>query len=189
MHARHLIMMAFAIAFLSPVAATVGTGHDQHVGHEKQSANAPLLQAVRDATERFKDVNAAMAEGYARFQGCVSGPEQGAMGVHYSNSTLFDDVIDVTKPEVLVYEPRNGRLDLVAVEYVTPADAWNATHTDADRPEVMGQLFHFAPGPNRYGPIAFYELHAWAWKDNPNGAFADWNPRVSCEEWSPGREF
>jgi len=27
---------------------------------------------------------------------------------------------------------------------------------------------------------AFYTLHVWAWKDNPNGLYADWNPRVNC---------
>jgi hypothetical protein len=30
-------------------------------------------------------------------------------------------------------------------------------------------------------PPAFYELHVWAWRDNPHGAFVDWNPAVSCE--------
>jgi hypothetical protein len=44
------------------------------------------------------------------------------MSVHYSNFALFDGLIDVDDPEVLVYEPRNGRLHLVAAEYVTPAD-------------------------------------------------------------------
>ena len=28
---------------------------------------------------------------------------------------------------------------------------------------------------------AFYELHVWAWKANPRGAYADMNPSVSCE--------
>jgi hypothetical protein len=35
--------------------------------------------------------------------------------------------------------------------------------------------------PNRYGLPAYYALHVWAWRDNPNGAFVDWNPHVSCE--------
>lgn len=35
--------------------------------------------------------------------------------------------------------------------------------------------------PNRYGLPAHYELHVWAWRDNPNGAFVDWNNRVTCE--------
>ena len=34
---------------------------------------------------------------------------------------------------------------------------------------------------NRYGIPAFYELHAWVWKDNPAGTFADYNPDVTCE--------
>jgi hypothetical protein len=47
----------------------------------------------------------------------------------------------------------------------------------------MGHLYHFVPGPNRYGPDPFYELHVWAWKDNPHGSFADWNPKATCVEW------
>ena len=105
------------------------------------------------------------------------------MGVHYSNFALFDGEVDVQHPEVLVYEPRNGRLHLVAAEYVTPAGAWDPHHDPFEKPELMGHLFHFAPGPNRYGPDAFYELHVWAWKNNPSGTFADWNPQVSCAEW------
>jgi len=26
-----------------------------------------------------------------------------------------------------------------------------------------------------------FELHVWAWRENPNGAFVDWNNRVTCE--------
>jgi hypothetical protein len=25
----------------------------------------------------------------------------------------------------------------------------------------------------------------WAWKDNPNGTFTNWNPTVSCENFNP----
>ena len=28
---------------------------------------------------------------------------------------------------------------------------------------------------------ALYELHVWAWRENPNGTYVDWNPRVSCD--------
>ena len=35
--------------------------------------------------------------------------------------------------------------------------------------------------PNRFGLPAHYELHVWAWRENPNGTFVDWNPLVSCE--------
>jgi hypothetical protein len=182
MKAKHVIWCLTAASLLTPASVSVvrtqGAPHASHAG-----TGGPLPEAVRQATERFRDVNAAIAAGYAQFQGCVSGPEEGAMGVHYSNFALFDNQIEVEHPEVLVYEPRNGRLHLVAVEYVTPAPAWDPTHGEFEKPELMGHLLHFAPGPNRYGPPAFYELHVWAWKSNPRGTFADWNPNVSCAEW------
>jgi hypothetical protein len=48
----------------------------------------------------------------------------------------------------------------------------------------MGQLFHLFDAPNRFGLPAFYTLHVWAWKDNPNGAFVNWHPNVSCESFT-----
>src|SRR3954466_4964160 len=47
-----------------------------------------LLQRVREATERFKDVGEAVYEHYSLTFGCVSGPDQGAMGLHYVNFEL-----------------------------------------------------------------------------------------------------
>jgi hypothetical protein len=179
MDAARLVWSLTAVALLTPASVIALRGAQ----HASQTTSAPLADAVRQATERFRDVDQAIAEGYVQFQGCVSGPEEGAMGVHYSNFALFDDKVDVEHPEALVYEPRNGRLHLVAAEYIAPAEAWDSTHDMFDKPQLMGQLFHFAAGPNRYGPTAFYELHVWAWKDNPHGAFADWNPRVSCADW------
>ena len=45
----------------------------------------------------------------------------------------------------------------------------------------MGQLFHLFESPNRFGLPAFYTLHVWAWKENPNGTFVNWHPKVSCD--------
>ena len=62
------------------------------------------------------------------------------------------------------------------------ADAWNKTHSGP--PELMGQFFHLFEAPNRFGLPAFYTLHVWAWKENPKGAFVNWHPNVSCEQFS-----
>lgn len=105
------------------------------------------------------------------------------MGAHYVKSSLFDGELDVDQPEALVYEPRNGRLVLAAAEYITPAAAWQASHP-GEQPTLMGHLLNFVPGPNRYGPDAFYEIHVWALKFNPKGVFADWNTNVSCASWT-----
>jgi hypothetical protein len=81
-------------------------------------------------------------------------------------------------------------MKLVAVEYVVLADGWDSRHKAPDGsvtpPMLMGQLFNYVSAPNRYELPAFYELHVWAWKSNPDGVFADWNPRVSCEEFVGG---
>ena len=51
-------------------------------------------------------------------------------------------------------------------------------------PILMGQLFDYMDAPNRFGLPAFYSLHVWAWKFNPEGVFSMWNPRVSCANYS-----
>jgi hypothetical protein len=142
-----------------------------------------LVAAVRTATEPFKNVEAARAAGYGLFHGCVSGPQEGAMGVHLVNGDLVGDgALDPMRPEALLYEVKNGRHELLGVEYVVIAEAWHARNEAP--PVLMGQLFNYVGSPNRYGIPAFYELHVWAWKANPSGAFADWNPTVSCDDYS-----
>jgi hypothetical protein len=141
-------------------------------------AGNPLVEGVRKANERFKDVAVAKAEGYSPIP-CVSGIEGGAMGIHYVNSTYVkDDVIDIAKPEAVMYEPMpDGKLALIAVEYISlkgPA-------------ALQGHLFSFTGAPNRYGLPPFYELHVWTWKKNPAGAFADMNPTVSCDAAVPSQ--
>jgi len=145
-------------------------------------ANA-LIKVVRDATERFKDVSAAVAEGYALQFGCVSGPDSGAMGLHYVNGDLVNKgELDASHPQIVIYEAMpDGKLKLIGADYLVIADAWNAKHSGP--PELMGQFFHLFESPNRFGLPAFYTLHVWAWKDNPNGAFVNWHPKVSCDSF------
>ena len=136
----------------------------------------PLADNVRAANDRFRDESVARSEGYAPIP-CASGVEGGAMGIHYVNPAyLKDDAIDIARPEAVMYEPMpDGSLRLIAVEYIT-----------AQGPaELDGHLFSFTGAPNRYGLGPFYELHVWAWKANPKGAFADMNPDVSCNHAMP----
>ena len=132
----------------------------------------PLAEKVRALDSRFEDVAAAKAEGYAPIP-CASGLTGGAMGIHYVNAAyLKDDAVDVAKPEAVMYEPMaDGTLKLIAVEYITAKGLAS----------LEGHLFNFNTAPNRYGLGPFYELHVWAWKQNPTGAFADMNPNVSCD--------
>lgn len=170
-----LTLSAAGIARSQQVAAT---------DEQAEAVDGPLSRIVRQSTEAFQEVAAAEADGYALSSGCVSGPEEGAMGVHYGNAALLGDgSLEAQRPEVLVYEPRNGRLRLAAVEFVVLAEQWDAANEHP--PVLLGQHFHFVPAPNRAGLPAYYELHVWAWKRNPNGTFADWNPRVRCDSYGP----
>jgi hypothetical protein len=168
-----------AAALIAAEDAATKKAEHAHGGHA-QASPAKLVQLVRDATRQFADVNMATAAGYQPFLGCVSGPDHGAMGYHYVNGPLVaDGEIDASRPEVMIYEASGDALQLVGVEFVVIADAWLAHH---DSPPVLeGQSFQFVSSPNRYGLPAHFELHVWAWRHNPNGAFVDWNRNVSCE--------
>lgn len=148
-------------------------------------ADDPLgaqIAQVRAATVRFHNVETAQAEGYGQFLGCISEPGQGAMGIHFPNGAFASNtILDPLRPEVMIYEPKkNGKLQLVAMEYIVDAAAWDAEHPPSESPSLFGQTFNLVPSPNRYGMPPFYELHIWAWKHNPNGMFYDWNPKVNC---------
>ena len=186
------LVCALVLAGGSPARA-LAQGHDAHMvmsqhqpqtAEQKKQANR-LVQEVRDATERFRDVAVAENEGYRLLFGCVSGGDYGAMGLHFVNFPLVvDGKVDPATPEIVLYEPAsNGRLRITGADYLVLAADWDKTHTTA--PEIDGQLFHFFEAPNRFGLPPFYTLHVWAWKDNPNGTFTNWNPSVSCDAFNP----
>lgn len=163
---------------------SVSTQEPASRSEQNEIADGTLTRVVRQSTAPLQDPQSAVAAGYVLSGGCVSGPEEGAMGVHYVNAGLVGDgLLDAARPEALVYEPRNGQLQLVAVEYIVLAEQWNANN--AHPPVLHGQHFHYVPAPNRTGLDAYYELHVWAWKRNPHGTFVDWNPRVSCDAYVP----
>jgi len=157
--------------------------HRELTPAQKQN-EAALVQAVRDATRRFQNVAAAEAAGYALHFGCVSGGDFGAMGLHFINGPLVaDGELDVARPEIVLYEAQpNGELRLTGADYLVDAATWNAAHDGP--PQLMGQLFHLFDSPNRFGLSAFYTLHVWAWRENPNGTFTNWNPDVSCDAFT-----
>jgi len=178
MKRKTLVIVGMAVGLVFAFAAVALASREQ------QAAPAEtLLQIVRDTTEQYKNVAAAEAAGYGLFHGCVSGAQEGAMGIHMVNGALVGDgMLDAAQPEALLYEFRDGRMFLMGVEYVVIADQWHETNEAP--PVLMGQLLNYVGSPNRYGIPAFYELHVWAWKNNPLGLSADFNPKVSCREYT-----
>ncbi|HEX4486209.1 MAG TPA: hypothetical protein VH088_08090 [Terriglobales bacterium] len=192
MHLGHTVIVAFALLSVWPSRAVAQEGHShsstmqEQLSPEQKSKRGALLKIVRDSTARFQNVKQAEYEGYALQFGCVSGDSTGAMGMHYVNGALVGSgVIDPTRPQIVIYEPTpSGRLKLIGADFLVLADQWNSDPTHTGPPELMGQLFHLFDAPNRFGLPAFYTLHVWAWKENPNGAFVNWHPNVSCEQFS-----
>jgi hypothetical protein len=70
---------------------------------------------------------------------------------------------------------------LVGVEFIETAGDWATRNPDGTPPALEGNLMNLIDAPNRYGLPAFWEMHVWAWEDNPKGNFADWNTHVTCE--------
>jgi len=141
--------------------------------------------AAKAANEQYRDVDQATADGFGALEDlqhitCIDSPS-GAMGIHYVlGSRVGDWHENATAPEALIYEPtKNGRLRLVAVEYVVLKSSWEGAGNTTP-PSLFGQPFTLVAAGNRYGLPDFYELHAWLFKHNPAGMFEDWNPRVSC---------
>ncbi len=134
------------------------------------------LADVRRATARYHDVQRALADGYVATEVCVPG-----MGRHYGNpERVVDPALDLTEPEVLIYQPlSNGTLRLVAVEWLS-ADPDQDVTTDDGRPSILGVPFDGPMLGHEQGMPVHFDLHAWIWHHNPAGIFTGVNPKVTC---------
>lgn len=158
-----------------PVAAQSASGHEHASTGAATVISASTeaeLRSLKRATAPFQDFATGKGAGYStQVTACYENLPVGAMGSHYGDVTLFDATLEVTRPEVLLYErQKGGGMQLVGVEYIVPFSAW----TSADPPELLGQTFV------RNLTFNVWALHVWIWKKNPNGIFADWNPTVKC---------
>lgn len=139
---------------------------------EAQASNGDderAVAGVRQATDRFHDLSQVSGAQYAPLLACFDLPGVGGMGQHYADTSRFDAVIEANRPEALVYEVDKNRLQLVAVEYIVPWTAW----VSGSPPRLFDHDFTSVPS------LHIWALHAWIWRPNPLGMFANYNPRVS----------
>jgi hypothetical protein len=172
-----------------------------------QPVGEPSLDDLRSATERFRDVNVALAEGYLADDKCVTAemigaPAQlGAMGIHYLNPGLLGMTgveprvtgtgthTDFRRPAILIYEPQaDGSLELVGVENLVFRDTWRAAghHTPptfhgVEYDEMADDAATEMDEAHGFEP--HYDLHIWLFRQNPAGTFAPFNPAVSCQHF------
>ena len=186
-------------------------------GADGTMAEAPAADAVpafmtelRAATERFQDVEVALAEGYIPDPSgaCVTAEmegqpaEMGAMGIHYFRPDLLGITAveprvdgtgthtDFTQPGVVIYEPQaDGSMELVAIESLVFQEAWFAAGNAAP-PSYQGHEYVSmiddpeTPADEAHGFQPHFELHLWLYRDNPNGTFTPFNPAVTCQHVS-----
>ncbi|MFF3452127.1 hypothetical protein ACFYXJ_33865 [Streptomyces sp. NPDC002667] len=151
------------------------------------AANRPVdPKAMRDlvtayvASLKYLDEKVALADGYVPHQ-CSSDPAgHGSMGYHYFNESRYGS-LDPAKPSALLFEDgKDGKRKLAGVEWIV-LDSDQNMKTTKDRPSMFGGQKFDGPMPGHYpGMPIHYDLHVWLWKQNPNGLFDRWNPRVKC---------
>ncbi len=170
------------------------------------------LDALRAATEKYKDVNVALAEGYIPDPSghCISAeaeglsPEWGAMGIHYLNPAKLKITgdkprvdgmsthTDFMDPAILLYEPQaDGSMELVGVENLVFEAAWMGMGHSGP-PMINGRMWdHMADNPDTdgdeaHGFMPHFDQHVWLYRKNPAGDLMPFNPNVTCEHHMGG---
>ena len=179
MHQRSLLILALALAACRAPNGMTGTpaasatasaavspnAHDHGVPANGEPLPLTELANARRATARYQDVQRALRDGYVDI-----GVVLPNMGRHFLNESLLDATFAAERPEVLVYmEDLGGRMKLVAVEYAVPL---KLTET---APEG------FPGGADVWFPdqrFQLWTLHAWVFRENPDGIFNPTNRRV-----------
>jgi hypothetical protein len=185
----------------------------QPAASSDNATDDPTLEAVRAATEKYRDVNVALAEGYLRDPGdfCETADmmgrpaSDGAMGIHFFRPDILgitataprvDGVgthTDFLTPAVLIYEPQaDGSLELVAVENLVFLAAWEAAG-NTEPPAFHGVAYdRMVDDPatetdeaHMFAP--HYDRHVWIYRENPSGVFAQFNPAVTCAHHTGGQ--
>lgn len=160
--AAALLAACAAEAPLAPRAPTLR--------HARTEADQ-LVKTLRAATARYHSLGAAEKDGFVFLHGCEVRPGEGQVGMVYVNfARVLDGVVDPQLPDALIYEPNpSGPPKLVGVEFAV-------LNTGQPAPTFMGQEFE---AEDEFG---VYGLHAWVWRDNPEGLFAEAHPLVSCAD-------
>ncbi len=161
-------------------------------GAAPPSAQAADLTNIRAALDKYRDPIVAVRDGYFSTVACIDFPHPGGMGemaypaggmgVHFLNMANVGPQLDTLRPQVLIYEPRNGRLVLAAAEWFVP------TQVSPQRPTLFGrQMDGPMEGhvPIQPAELHHWDLHVWLWKHNPAGTFSPTNPSVRCPNGAP----
>lgn len=148
------------------------------------------METVRAGLSKYQDYYQSEADFYMAigciFYGDIEGHEGQMFGeipgqmTMWSYPNFMDDKLDPEKPEALIYEQdENGEYQLAAAVWMQNAGP------NTQRPALFGREFEGPVKAEKATPLqqvklVMYDLHAWLWKDNPDGVFTRTNPRLPC---------
>jgi hypothetical protein len=157
--------------------------------------SARQVNEIRLATEKYRDIDRAQADGYFRASGYIPN-----LGYQYANPKLFSK-FELQRPPILLYDDRDGQWDLTGVAYVAPFDKNPKTFLPFKKAEYKKQpmICRYLDGtsleaPNmeacpKEHPIThaalglwhpdIWIMSAWVWYPNPNGLFSLFNPLLT----------
>ena len=176
--AQSLALVAATTLLAACADQTLAPDRGAVIPHLKEAPAAEKVGPIgtlKRATYRYHDLQAAKDDGYVFLHDCEVRPGEGAVGTVYVHiGNLMDGVIDPALPDALIYSQPdpNKRAKLLGVELAIPYGLW----TGQQPPQFMGNDFE---AEDEFG---VWGLHAWVWTHNPNGMFAEANPRVTCDE-------
>jgi hypothetical protein len=174
-----------SLAFAATAALLVGCADETRLPSEPEAVSSAqlaialeagdgaVLATLRRATSQYHNVENAIADGFVRVD-CEVRPGHAPAGLLYANfDRVADGVIDLEKPEGLLYDAsENGPPKLAGVDLAIPAVDGDGMATDP--PELLGNTFY---AEEEFG---VWGLHVWIWRHNPEGMFAEGHPNVSC---------
>ena len=163
----------FSALLLSVALAGCAHQSQSSLGHSGDARIDVELDRLRSATRAFQNLDSAVAAGYPReVPDCLVHEHHGAMGYHHVNRGYLTPTLNVERPQILLYERKpDGAYHLNGVEFIIPYRLYSR---DSVAPVLMGQRLHHEDNLN------IWYLHVWAWTDNPDGVFSNFNPNVSC---------
>ena len=155
-----------------------------------------MLNEAKTATEKYVDINIAIANGYHQ-----EGPNRPGEGAHFINRTLLDaGTFDIQQPTFLLYEHKiDWSYELVGVGWLLPKKLGDNTPPPYFTPLAAWHYHEYAaPGiciwkdgtNNRYEetdckseegmfwPESPWMLHVWLFRPSPEGIFSIVNSSV-----------
>lgn len=140
-----------------------------------------FVATVREATARYRDRAAAVADGYRPI-----GPDFPGMGEHWiSVPLLLRGGVDPRRPPILEYATLENEVTLVGAAFAVLVKAGELPPTGDVPVETEDWHFHsgtvseesfvssHAQGAHQHGGgPSIAVLHVWAWYENPDGPFA-----------------